>query len=114
VSQKRCVMLLAGSLRASRRGVIHHALARTTHRGCAEGRIPFDKGLGGATSPSSSPITRECRDSSLPGVLWYPPTQLPPKSGGAEKRSVSAGSPRVSLGSSLFSSPKSGGQVVDR
>ena len=49
MSRKRCGTLPAGSSNVSRRGVIHHALARTTHRWCAEGRSPFDKGLGRAT-----------------------------------------------------------------
>jgi hypothetical protein len=49
VSQKRCGMLPAGSSNVSRRGVIHHAVARATRGGCAEGRSPFGKGLGRAT-----------------------------------------------------------------
>jgi hypothetical protein len=83
VSQKRCGTLPARSSNVSRRGVVHHALARATRGGCAEGRSPFDKGLGRATSPSSSAVPRECRVTSLPRVWGCPPIPpISPKSGG--------------------------------
>jgi hypothetical protein len=75
VSQKRCGMLPARSSNVSRRGVIHHALARATRGGCTEGRSPFDESLGRATFTFVLCHRKKVQQGILPcrgglGVSW--------------------------------------------
>jgi hypothetical protein len=81
VSQKRCGMLPARSSNVSRRGVIHHALARATRGECGGGEAPSTRVWEEPPSPLSSAIARGC-SGTLPGFGVSPSLPiLPPRLG---------------------------------
>jgi hypothetical protein len=66
----------------SRRGVIHHALARATRGGCGGWRSPFDKSLGRATF-TFVPCHRKRVQRDAARVRGVPESSYPsPKIGG--------------------------------
>ena len=110
MSQKRCGMLPARSSNVSRRGVIHHALARATCGECGGGEAPSTRVWEEPPSPLSSAIARGVQQGMLPcrgfgGILgaFNSPLQALSRDGVRLRRTGVRGVPESS-----YLSPKTG------